>query len=202
MLTIRFSRIGKKKKPFYRLIISEKTKDTWGTYLEQLGHYDPQTKVAALKTDRIKYWLGVGAQTSNSVHNLLVKEAVIKDDKAKSVFISKNRAAKIEKQTELSDEEVVNILRKQVKELTESIETFKKAGREELVKQNEEQRAIMAAYLPQEISDDELKKELQNLIEQNKALYEQNPKAMMGIAVKNLKKKASPQRIVQLLQTL
>lgn len=97
MLTIRFSRIGKKKKPFYRLIISEKTKDTWGTYLEQLGHYDPQTKVAALKTDRIKYWLGVGAQTSNSVHNLLVKEAVIKDDKAKSVFISKNRAAKIEK---------------------------------------------------------------------------------------------------------
>ncbi len=108
----------------------------------------------------------------------------------------------IEKQTELSDEEVVNILRKQVKELTESIETFKKAGREELVKQNEEQRAIMAAYLPQEISDDELKKELQNLIEQNKALYEQNPKAMMGIAVKNLKKKASPQRIVQLLQTL
>ncbi len=97
MLTIRFSRIGKKKKPFYRLIISEKTKDTWGTYLEQLGHYDPQTKVATLKADRITYWISVGAQTSNSVNNLLVKEGVIKGDKEKSVFISKNRAAKIEK---------------------------------------------------------------------------------------------------------
>ena len=97
MLTIRFSRIGKKKKPFYRLIISEKTKDTWGTYLEQLGHYDPQTKVAALKSDRIQYWISVGAQTSNSVNNLLIKEGVIKGDKEKSVFISKNRAAKIEK---------------------------------------------------------------------------------------------------------
>ncbi len=97
MLTIRFSRIGKKKKPFYRLIISEKTKDTWGTYLEQLGHYDPQTKIATLKSDRIQYWIGVGAQTSNSVNNLLIKEGVIKGDKEKSVFISKNRAAKIEK---------------------------------------------------------------------------------------------------------
>lgn len=100
MLTIRFSRIGKKKKPFYRLIISEKTKDTWGTFLEQLGHYDPQTKKATLKADRITYWISVGSQMSNSVHNLLVKEGVIKakdDKKKKSVFISKKRAVKIEK---------------------------------------------------------------------------------------------------------
>ncbi len=97
MLTIRLSRIGKKRKPFYRLIISEKTKDPWGTFLEQLGHFNPHTKEAVLKADRIKYWISVGAQMSNTVNNLLVKEGVIKEDKAKSVFISKNRAAKIEK---------------------------------------------------------------------------------------------------------
>ncbi|MFH0873278.1 MAG: 30S ribosomal protein S16 [Candidatus Komeilibacteria bacterium] len=97
MLTIRLSRIGKKKKPFYRLIVSEKTKDPWGTFLEQLGHFNPHTKQTVLKTDRIKYWISVGAQMSNTVSNLLVKEGVIKDKKKKSVYISKNRHAKIEK---------------------------------------------------------------------------------------------------------
>lgn len=97
MLTIRLSRIGKKKKPFYRLIISEKTKDPWGTFLEQLGHLNPHTKQTALKIDRIKYWISVGAQMSNTVNNLLVKEGIIEEKKKKSVFISKNRHAKIEK---------------------------------------------------------------------------------------------------------
>lgn len=104
MLTIRLSRIGKKRKPFYRLIISEKTKDPWGTFLEQLGHFNPHTKEAVLKADRIKYWISVGAQMSNTVNNLLVKEGVIKADKEKSVFISKNRAAKIEKARPKADE--------------------------------------------------------------------------------------------------
>jgi len=97
MLTIRFSRKGKKKKPFYRLIISEKTKDTQSSYLELLGSYDPTTKKAVLKSERISYWISKGAQTSASVFNLLIKEGVIKSDKkARSVSISKKRLVKQE----------------------------------------------------------------------------------------------------------
>lgn len=98
MLTIRLQRMGKKKNPTYRLIISEKARDTQYNSLEILGHYSPtQTpKVLELKTDRIKYWLGVGAQASNTVHNILVREGILEGKKKKSVRITNKRKAKIE----------------------------------------------------------------------------------------------------------
>ncbi|OGY92087.1 MAG: 30S ribosomal protein S16 [Candidatus Komeilibacteria bacterium RIFCSPLOWO2_01_FULL_52_15] len=97
MLTIRFARIGTRKKPFFRIIISEKSKDTQGQYLELLGHYNPRTKEVTLKTDRITYWLGLGATASNSVYNLLVNQKIVHaDKKRRSVHISKKRAAKLE----------------------------------------------------------------------------------------------------------
>ncbi len=90
MLTIRLSRVGKKKQPTYRLIISEKSKDTFGDFLEILGHYNPLTepRTINLKEGRIKYWLEKGAQTSPTVHNLLVDAKIIKGPKVKA---SKNK---------------------------------------------------------------------------------------------------------------
>ena len=96
MLIIRFSRQGKRKRPFYRLIISEKARDTQGVYLELLGTYDPLTKEARLKTERISHWLKQGAQTSNSVNNLLINQGLIKGKKRKSVSISRERHVKID----------------------------------------------------------------------------------------------------------
>jgi len=84
MLTIRLARIGKKKQPIYRLIINEKTKDTLGDFLENLGTYNPKTKEINLKTERINHWLSKGAGTSDTVQNLLVNQGVIKDKKVKS----------------------------------------------------------------------------------------------------------------------
>ena len=95
MLTIRLSRIGKKKQPSFRLLISEKHKDPWGDYLELLGNFNPRSKELNLKAERIKYWLGKGAQVSNTVHNLLLKAGVISGKKKKAVFISKARKEKI-----------------------------------------------------------------------------------------------------------
>ena len=94
MLTIRFSRTGKKKQPQYRVIVSEKHRDPWGKYLELLGDFNPHTKEVNLKADRIKYWLSVGAQTSNSVYNLLLKQGIVEGAKKKSVSLSKKRIAK------------------------------------------------------------------------------------------------------------
>ncbi len=97
MLTIRLQRLGKKKQPSYRLVISENARDTQGNALEILGHYDPvfSGKTLDLKEDRINYWLSKGAQTSVTVHNLLVKAGVITEGKKKSVAITKKRKLKM-----------------------------------------------------------------------------------------------------------
>ena len=81
MLTIRLSRIGKKKNPLYRLIISEKARDPYGRSLEILGSYNPFTKVLSAKNDRINYWLSKGSGMSATVNNLLIDKGVIKGDK-------------------------------------------------------------------------------------------------------------------------
>lgn len=92
MLTIRLSRIGKRKKPMYRLIISEKARDTYGKALEILGSYNPFSKELVVKKDRIEHWLNQGAQMSVTVNNLLIEKDIIKGKKAKNSKISKKRA--------------------------------------------------------------------------------------------------------------
>lgn len=73
MLTIRLARIGKKKKPFYRVVVIESSKPRNGRVVELVGTYDPLQKPAEIKLDseRIKHWLGVGAQPSDTVRSFL-----------------------------------------------------------------------------------------------------------------------------------
>lgn len=86
MLSIRLSRFGKKKMPTYRLIVTEKTRDPWGKYLEILGTLDPLAKPKKVEFDieRIKYWMSKGAQPTPTVRNLLVDLKVIEGDKVKA----------------------------------------------------------------------------------------------------------------------
>jgi small subunit ribosomal protein S16 len=93
MLTIRLSRIGKRKKPKYRLIISEKSKDPYGRVLETLGSYDPFSKELQAKGERINYWLSQGSGISATANNLLVGKGIIKGEKVKA---SKDRKKKAE----------------------------------------------------------------------------------------------------------
>jgi small subunit ribosomal protein S16 len=73
VLMIRLSRIGKKKQPAYRVVVIEKTRPRDGRFVEIVGTYDPLKKPAAVKLDaeRIKYWLGCGAQPSETVRSFL-----------------------------------------------------------------------------------------------------------------------------------
>ncbi len=79
MVSIRLSRLGKKNHATYRLVVSDKRKDTLGTFLEQLGTYDPHQSPAKLdvNAERVKHWISQGAQPSDTVHNLLVDKGVI-----------------------------------------------------------------------------------------------------------------------------
>lgn len=82
MLAIRLKRVGKKKDTSFRLIVQEKGRSIQsGNYVERLGHYDPRVDEFTIDAERVKYWLSQGAQPSDTVHNLLVDEGVIDDEK-------------------------------------------------------------------------------------------------------------------------
>jgi small subunit ribosomal protein S16 len=78
VLTIRLARIGKKKKPFYRVVVMERTRARDARYVENVGTYDPLKKPAEIKldADRIKHWLGRGAQPSDTVRSFLRRQKI------------------------------------------------------------------------------------------------------------------------------
>ena len=64
-----------------------------GRFIEDVGFYNPLTKEKKLVAERIKYWLGVGAQASNTVYNLLIAEKIIEGNKRK-INITKSKKEK------------------------------------------------------------------------------------------------------------
>jgi small subunit ribosomal protein S16 len=97
MLTIRLSRTGKHKAPQYRIVVQDKMRDPWSPAIEILGHLNPRKTPSdlVLNKERAAYWLSKGAQTSGTVHNILVDQGLIKKDKKASVNISKKRTKKM-----------------------------------------------------------------------------------------------------------
>ncbi len=95
MITLKLSRVGKKKQPTFRLIVTEKGRDPWGKALEILGTKNPRTKETKLNVERISYWISKGAQMTKTVHNLLIDEKIISGEKEKTFSITKRRAVKI-----------------------------------------------------------------------------------------------------------
>ena len=74
---IRLSRVGARKKPYYRIVVIEKDRARDGRSLEVVGTYNPRTNPATvdLKKDRVDYWTGRGAQLSDRVGKLVVQAA-------------------------------------------------------------------------------------------------------------------------------
>jgi len=73
MVRIRLRRMGSKHKPSYRVVVADARAPRDGRFIETIGHYNPQQqpKVVVIKQDRARYWLGVGAQPSDTVVRLL-----------------------------------------------------------------------------------------------------------------------------------
>lgn len=126
MLSIRLSRIGKKKQPHYRVIVVDKKRDPWGKSIEILGSRNPRSKETVLKEERIKYWLGQGAQPSNTVWNMLVDAEIVKGDKRGVTHISKKRAGKQKEAAEAAKE-----VTKEKEAVPEAKEETKEEAKEE-----------------------------------------------------------------------
>jgi len=88
MLAIRLKRMGAKKRPFYRVVVSDSRNTPRGRFIESIGHYNPCTDPPEVTIDREKAmeWVRKGAQVSNTVQSLLnaPKDKQTSDDAASS----------------------------------------------------------------------------------------------------------------------
>ena len=77
---IRLTRMGKKKHPFYRVVVADQRSRRDGAPIEEIGYYNPMTNPAEIKIDAEKAnkWLANGAQPTETVRSLLKKSEIIK----------------------------------------------------------------------------------------------------------------------------
>ena len=75
MLSIRLTRMGSKKKPYFRLVVTEGRSALQSSFVENLGTYNPRVKPAKVEInrERVQYWLTKGARPSDSVRTLLAR---------------------------------------------------------------------------------------------------------------------------------
>ncbi len=77
-MKIRLARFGSKKRPFYRIVVSDSRSPRDGRFIEKVGTYDPLQDPPDVKVDeeRLKFWLARGAQLTETVRSLLRKARV------------------------------------------------------------------------------------------------------------------------------
>ncbi len=87
---IRLRRDGAKKRPFYHVVAADSRRARDGRYIEQLGYYNPivaadTESIVVLKEDRVRYWLSVGAQPSETAAALLKRQGLMERSKPRAV---------------------------------------------------------------------------------------------------------------------
>ena len=80
MVAMRLTRIGSKKRPYYRIVVIDKRRARNGRFLEVLGQYNPIANPVQMEinSERALYWLSKGAQPSETVQSILRKKEIVK----------------------------------------------------------------------------------------------------------------------------
>lgn len=80
MVAMRLTRIGSKKRPYYRIVVIDKRRARNGRFLEVLGQYNPIASPAQIEinSERAQYWLSKGAEPSETVRSILRKKEIAK----------------------------------------------------------------------------------------------------------------------------
>lgn len=97
MIVFRLSRTGKKKQPYFRVVVQDKRTDPWSPAIEIVGNLNPRMEKAdaVLDKERIAYWLSKGAQPSPTVRNLFIDLGLMEGKKVKHSSITAKRAKNI-----------------------------------------------------------------------------------------------------------
>lgn len=95
MVILRLARHGRKNRPSFRVVAQDKQRAPSSSVIETIGHYNPLTHPAtfAVKAERVTYWLGQGAQVSNTLHNLLVEKKIMSGEKRRVTRAKKSEEA-------------------------------------------------------------------------------------------------------------
>ena len=144
MLAIRLYRQGKKNQPFFKIVVTEKQKSsTRGRFVEEIGFYNPLTKERKIVGERVKYWISVGAQPSDTVHNMLVSEKIIdspKIPKHKKAKKKEEEASNVTKPADAKDSGEVKEEKPKEAEIQESKEKEEKEEIKQEAPETEEKK--------------------------------------------------------------
>ena len=140
MLRIRLQRVGRKHEPSFRVVLTESQNSTKsGRIKEILGSYDPRFNNPKVLADRVKYWIGVGAKPTDTMHNILVGLKVIAGKKINVLPKNKNKPKVEEKVAEKAPEsakpkeEVAEVKEEEVKEEVVADKEVEEKAPEEVV---------------------------------------------------------------------
>jgi len=112
------------------------------------------------------------------------------------LVISDIKNKEIDSKIEMTDEEVVKLIRSVIKKLKEASEMFAKGGRNDLVDQNNAQISIYATYVPADLSDELVAQKVEEIMTENKTLFSENPKLIMPTVMKAMSGLADTQKII------
>ncbi len=104
--------------------------------------------------------------------------------------------------SEISDEEVLKILQKMVKQRKESAQLYREKGRDDLAEEEINQAKIIEELLPEQVSEEELEKEIKNIIEQTGASSIRDMGKVMGVATKKFAGRADNKLIAEITKKL
>ncbi len=96
MVKIRLRRVGSKKKPSYRLVVADVRAPRDGVFIDIIGHYNPLTdpETVVIAEEKARYWLGKGAQPTDTAARLLAKAGIIEESEARKEKMKAGIAAK------------------------------------------------------------------------------------------------------------
>jgi hypothetical protein len=106
----------------------------------------------------------------------------------------------IDKQKDLTDEEIIAVIEKQIKNRRDSVEQYKNAGRDDLAEQESQEIKILEKYLPEQLSEEEIEKIVDEVIEQVGAKDKRDFGKVMGKIMPKVKGKADGNIVKKLVQ--
>jgi uncharacterized protein YqeY len=135
-----------------------------------------------------------------------VKEAMKAKDVVKRdtlrLLTSAMKQVEVDERRELSDDDVLKLIQKQIKQRNESITQYKEAGRDDLVEAESKELEIFKEYMPKQLSDDELLVALKDIIAEVGATSIKDMGRIMGVATKKLSSSADGKRINETIKKI
>ena len=135
-----------------------------------------------------------------------LKEAMKAKDVEKGdtirMIMSAVKQIEVDERREVTDEDMIKILQKAIKQREDAINFAKESNRDDLIEKNQNEINILEKYLPKQLSDEELEAEVKSIIEEVSATSMKDMGKVMGVATKKLAGKADGKRINQIVKKI